>query len=121
MEKYKLGDIVTGEITGITKYGVFVKIDKEYTGLIHISEISEKYVSNLEKLYVLEETVEGKIIEINEDKKQLKLSTKEINTRAYRRKKPIQESGTGFEALKNKLNEWTKEKLEELKKISKTP
>ena len=44
MKKYKYGEIVTGYVTGIEKYGVFVSLDEYYSGLIHISEISEKYV-----------------------------------------------------------------------------
>ena len=37
--KYNEGDIVYGTITNILGYGAFVEIDKEYNGLIHISEI----------------------------------------------------------------------------------
>ena len=41
---YKIGDTVKGKITGIQKYGIFVAVDNEYTGLIHISEISNAFV-----------------------------------------------------------------------------
>ena len=40
MDKYKVGKIVVGNVTGIEKYGIFVCLDDYYTGLIHISEIS---------------------------------------------------------------------------------
>ena len=47
MAKYKIGDIVQGCVTGIEKYGVFVNLDEYYTGLIHISEVSDLYVRNI--------------------------------------------------------------------------
>ena len=68
MSNYKVGDTVSGIITGITDYGIFVKLDDEYTGMIHISEISDRYISSLERMYVLEETIESKILEIDEEK-----------------------------------------------------
>lgn len=41
MSDYKVGKIVKGTITGIQKYGIFVDLDNYYSGLIHISEISD--------------------------------------------------------------------------------
>ena len=120
MGKYKIGDTVSGHITGITDYGVFVKLEDGYTGMIHISEISDRYISSLEKMYVLEETIESKVLEIDEQKKQIKLSSKEFNTKSNRKKK-LKEEGRGFEPLKENLDKWVKEKLEELEKVSKTP
>ena len=48
MKKYKVGDIVCGNITGITDYGIFVKLEDGYTGMVHISEISD-IINNLNK------------------------------------------------------------------------
>ena len=42
-DNYKVGDIISGQVTGIEKYGIFVNIDPWYDGLIHISEISSNY------------------------------------------------------------------------------
>lgn len=119
MDKYELGQIINGKITGITKYGIFVKISDEYTGMIHISEISNRFIKELERLYVLDESIEAKIIEIDEEKKQLKLSTKEFSS-SNCRKKLIQEQGRGFEPLKEKLDFWVEEKLNDLKKEGKS-
>ena len=44
---YKIGDIVKGKVTGIENYGIFLLMEDGYTGLIHISEISEKFVRNV--------------------------------------------------------------------------
>ena len=45
MSKYKKGRVVSGVVTGIEKYGVFIGLDEFYSGLIHISEISHGFVS----------------------------------------------------------------------------
>ena len=68
MENIKIGDTIKCEVTGLTNYGVFVKTDSEYTGLIHISEISDKFVSSIEKLYIAGDIIEATVIEIDEEK-----------------------------------------------------
>ena len=120
MEKIKIGDIVKCEVTGITNYGVFVKLENGYDGLIHISEISDKFVSNIEKLYISGDIIEAEVLEIDEDKNQVKLSIKK-NNRLNKKKKTIQEKGKGFAPLKENLDMWVEEKLKELEKVTKTP
>ena len=48
VENYEIGQIIKGTVTGIEKYGIFLNVNNKYTGLIHISEISDKYVKNVE-------------------------------------------------------------------------
>ena len=43
MEDYTVGNIVKGEVTGIEPYGIFIKINDDIDGLIHISEIANKF------------------------------------------------------------------------------
>ncbi len=120
MEELNIGDLVKCEVTGVTSYGVFVKLENGFDGLIHISEVSSKFVSNLEKLFIPGDIVEAKIIEIDDEKSQVKLSIKSIKGNK-KRKKTIQEKGKGFEPLKENLDNWVKEKLKELEKETKTP
>ena len=115
MKKYELNEYVSGVVTGITKYGIFLKLEDGYSGLIHISEISDKFVKDIERMYVLDETIDAKVIEIDEEKKQIKLSIKEFTSKKNRRRK-IKEEGRGFEPLKEKLDDWIKEQLEDIEK-----
>ena len=115
MESVKIGDIVKCEVTGIPSYGVFVKLENGYDGLIHISEISDKFVNNIEKLYMPGDIIETKVIEVDEEKKQVKLSIKVLNNKKKKRK-TIEEKGEGFTPLKENLEKWVQEKLNELKK-----
>ena len=118
MNEIKVNEIVAGEITGFTKYGIFVKVNEEYTGMIHISEISDNYVEDIEKLFVIGETLDCRVIEIDWEKKQLKLTIKEFNKK-NKRNKTLKEEGRGFAPLQEKLDFWIKEKLEDLEKNKK--
>ena len=116
----KKDDIIKCEVSGITNYGVFVKLDNGYDGLIHISEISNKFVNNIEKLFLPGDIIDGKVLEVDNEKKQVKLSIKQIKNKS-KRKATIEERGKCFEPLKENLDMWIKEKLEDLEKMPKTP
>ncbi|MBO4245637.1 MAG: S1 RNA-binding domain-containing protein [Bacilli bacterium] len=109
MKKYKIGDVVTGTVTGIESYGVFVNVDEYYTGMVHISEISDKFVSNIADNYLVGDNIRAIVIDIIEEKKQLKLSIKSLN-----KKECIDKSLNGFEPLKEKLPEWINDKISEI-------
>ena len=87
MSKYQVGDIVTVSVTGIEKYGIFVGLDEYYSGLIHISEISDGFVRNINDYVNLGETIKAKILEIDEEELHIKLSIKNMNYRITKRKR----------------------------------
>lgn len=118
MEDYKVGNIVKGEVTGIEPYGVFVNID-EYVGLIHISEIANRFVSNITHYVNIGEKIYAKIIEVDEENKKLKLSIKGLNYKEFYKNRKVQESVRGFSPLQENLERWTKETLEEIERHEK--
>ncbi len=114
MTKYEKGKIVTGCVTGITDYGIFVNLDEYYSGLIHISEISNKFVRDINDYVNIGETIKVKIVEKDDKNFHLKLSIKDINYRNS--KKPrikIEETKSGFSGLKKHLDGWIEDKLNE--------
>lgn len=115
MTKYVKDEIVTGCVTGIEKYGIFVNLDEYYSGLIHISEISSGFVKNVSDFVNVGETIRVKIIGIKDDSYQLKLSIKDIDYRiTKRRRNKIVETPTGFTPLKEHLNTWIDTKYNEI-------
>ena len=114
MSDYVVGDIVECEVTGVTSYGVFVKLENDYKGLIHISEVSDKFVSGIEEMFKKKDKITAKIIEADNCSKEVKLSIKQMKKNS-KKNKSIQEKGEGFKPLKNKLDVWIEEKLKELK------
>lgn len=119
MTTYKKGKIVQGTITGIENYGAFVSLDEYYSGLIHISEISHKFVKDINEFFKVGETIYVEILDIDEESAQLKLSIKNIEykKKQYSNKKKIKETSLGFKTLAYKLPIWIEESLKNQKKI----
>jgi general stress protein 13 len=117
---YNIGDIVTGKVTGIEKYGFFISIDNNFSGLVHISEISNSFVKNVSDYVELGETVSAKIINLDEENRRLKLSVKNL---AYRDSSKysfkIEETKSGFMGLNKSLPSWISNKLVEINEKSK--
>ncbi len=70
--------------TGFKEYGVFVDCGNGYTGLVHISRITPKFVRNVSDYFTIGQPFTAKVIEINEANKKLSLSTKEFNLESKR-------------------------------------
>lgn len=75
MSELKIGDIVTGNITGVVDFGVFVKFG-ELEGLVHISELAWQRIENPKDLFKVGDTVKAKIIAI--EKGRVSLSIKQL-------------------------------------------
>lgn len=74
LKNYKIGDVVEGEITGITDFGVFMKFGKEgLEGLIHISELDWQLIEDPADIVKVGEKIKAKIISISESKVSLSL------------------------------------------------
>ena len=116
MSQYKVGKIVKGNITGIEKYGIFVNLDNFYSGLIHISEMSNDFVRDTNDYGDVGETIYVKIIDVDESTNHIKLSIKDIDYRINKkiRKSKIKETGSGFFGLSFALDKWVEEKLKEM-------
>ncbi len=110
--KYKMNDVITVSITSIVPYGVFVKVDDNYTGLIHISEINGSYINNIKSYFKSESKLKARVIGIDEEKKHLSLSTKNIFKE--QNENNLKEVGLGFEELKENLPKWIDETKKEL-------
>ena len=109
MEKYKVGDVVKGIVTGFEKYGIFLSFEDDYVGLIHISELSEHFVKDVTNYANLNDEIPCVIIEVDEEAKRLKCSIK--NTE-YACRKDL-EIDHGFAPLKKQLPIWMDEKIRE--------
>ena len=117
--KYKIDEIISVTVSSVVPYGVFVNADYGYTGLIHISEITGGFIKDISKYFKKGNIVEAKIIGIDEEKKHLSLSTKDIMIdKLIDEDNNLEEEGMGFDKLKDKLPEWidgTKKELENSK------
>lgn len=71
----EVGQLVEGKVTGIKPFGVFVDLDG-LSALLHIKQISQKFIDNLENVFQVGQSVKAVIIDLDEGKGRVALSTK---------------------------------------------
>ena len=76
-ENYQVGQVVEGKVVQIKEYGAFVELEPGLDGLVHISEIAHKRVTNIADEISIGQMVNAKILEIDEEKRRISLSIKE--------------------------------------------
>lgn len=74
---YVGGEVLDGVITGITSFGAFVRLPDMSEGLVHISEVADTYVTNIENFITLNETIQIKVLGKNK-KGKFDLSIKQV-------------------------------------------
>ncbi len=125
-----IGQIVEGKITGITKFGVFVDLGDSKTGMVHISEVSQTFVSEIRDHVKENDVVKMKVLNISEDGK-ISLSIKRAAERPIQPKKREYEAPkpdnsyvwgekksepASFEEMMNKFKMTSEEKFSDLKR-----
>ena len=75
-QKYQPGAIVQGTVTKITNFGVFVELEEELEGLLHISELADHKVENPEDIVKVGEKLDVKILRVDTDDRKIGLSRK---------------------------------------------
>ncbi len=81
MEDCKPGMVVPGIVTNVTKFGAFVDIGIKQDGLVHISNLSNKYVSDPSTIVKLHQHVMVKILDVDIDRKRIQLSMKDTGSK----------------------------------------
>jgi uncharacterized protein len=99
MEDVKLGMVVPGMVTNITRFGAFVDIGVKQDGLVHVSEISHQYITDPNEALKLNDKVLVKVLEVDLLRKRIALSIKQTQEapnktarpqRSLQPQKPIQ-------------------------------
>ena len=80
---FKVGQLIEGTITRLTKFGAFAKLENDLEGLIHISEISEKHIEHPKEVLHEGDAVTLRIIKIEPDSHRVGLSLRRVESLAY--------------------------------------
>lgn len=81
-----IGDIVEGKVVSIMPFGAFIEWDKNESGLVHISEVSNNYVKDINDHLKKGQLVKAKVIKIDDNGK-ISLSIKQATPRSERRER----------------------------------
>jgi S1 RNA binding domain protein len=133
----EIGSVYEGTVTGLTNFGAFVKLDNGTTGMVHISEVSNEYVSDISEKLSEGDKVKVKVLEINE-KGKVSLSIKkamatEEKPKPERKPKPQNKGGNrgwqgkpqeeqsapmSFEDMMAKFKAQSEDKMSDIKRNS---
>ncbi|OPX40499.1 MAG: 30S ribosomal protein S1 [Desulfobacteraceae bacterium 4484_190.3] len=78
--KYNVGSTISGRVTNVTDFGVFVEVEEGIEGLVHVSELSQDRINSAKELYVIDDTVTAIIKNIDSKSRKLGLSIKDYET-----------------------------------------
>lgn len=117
IDDYKVGMTVYGKISGIKPYGAFVEFGNDVSGLIHISEFSNGFVRDIGHFVSVGDYYMLKVIDIDKEHKQLRLSFKALSENTRRHIKRVKFEGMpvsvkGFGSINEAMPKWIKEKEE---------
>jgi len=77
LNNFHKGQIIKGEVTGMEKYGIFIKINNSLVGgLCHISKLSDDFVKDVNKFYKVGDKVRAVVLEIDHEKQKISFGCK---------------------------------------------
>ncbi len=77
-QRYEVGKEISGVITNLTDFGVFVELEEGIEGLVHVSEISKENIKSPKEHYQIGDTITAKVMNINSDERRIGLSIKRL-------------------------------------------
>jgi general stress protein 13 len=119
--KYQVGQLIVGKVYNVKPYALFMSFEDGVTGLLHISEISDSFIRDIEKYGSVGDEIKVKILSIDKDNGFLRVSYKQVpseemySSHTNQRKVPTT-SEDEFLPLKEKLDSWIKEAYENIEK-----
>ena len=114
----KIGDVLEGTVIRVYPRYAILLFDEGETGLLHISEISKHYVSDLGALLPVGTIYKVKVIGIDDENKSMRVSAKRLTEgekKRYFRKKKIEAKSIDFSLLKENLPKWIEEENNDVK------
>lgn len=118
---YQIGDLIIGKVTSVKPYALFMSFDDKAKGLLHISEISDNYVRDIEKFGSVGDEIKVKVLSIDSSNGFLRVSLKQVppeeahSTHVNSNRNILNVEKSDFTSLSNKLPEWIKETMKEIK------
>lgn len=124
---FEVGSVLDGKVTGISKFGAFVQLEGGKSGLVHISEISNSYVSDINQFLSDGQDVKVKIIGID-DKGRINLSIKKAIEQEHpstdiEEKKEVSDNrrtsnkSLSFEEMISKFKQESDDKLSDIRDV----
>ena len=77
-QRYEVGKIITGTVTNLTDFGIFVELEEGIEGLVHVSEISKEKIKTPVGKFNINDVITARVMNINSDERRIGLSIKRL-------------------------------------------
>jgi small subunit ribosomal protein S1 len=108
--RFKVGQVVKGKVTNVTKFGAFIELEPGIEGLVHISELSHQRVEKAEEVIKNGDEIQAVVINVEPKKHKIGLSIKDIDR--YQSQHPRKEDQSAYEDDTSDFGRMLKEGLE---------
>ena len=118
---YQVGDLIIGKVTSVKPYALFLLFEGGAKGLLHISELSDAYIRDIEKFGSVGDEMKVKILSIDQANGFLRVSFKKVpseeqySTHVNESRIYLNEEEKDFSVLEEKLPTWINETLKKVK------
>ena len=116
MSAYQIGEIYTVKIKEVKPYAAFIIFDDGTLGMLHISELSDKFINDIERYVSSGDSISVKLLEIDPKNGFARVSYKQVPdelkfTNHVNVRKALDKDEEAFKTLKEKIPQWIKEEL----------
>lgn len=118
MSKYQIGEIYTVQVKEVKPYAAFIVFDDGTLGMLHISEISDKFINDIERYVTQGDVINVKLLEVDPTNNFSRVSYKQVpfdkrmSTHVNVRK-ALHKDDESFKNLKEKIPLWIEEALKD--------
>lgn len=118
---YQIGELVIGKVINVKPYAAFLQFDNATQGLLHISEISDSYIRDIDRFVSLGDELRVKILKIDEINGFMRVSLKQVeekdffSTHQNIHRTANEVLKVDFSPLKERLDDWINEAKERMK------
>ena len=115
--KYEIGQLIIGKVESVKPYALFLSFEDDAKGLLHISEISDSYIRDIEKYGSVGDEIKVKILSIDEHNGFMRVSLKQVpeedrySTHSNDKRHVPEIDKEAFKDLESHLEGWIKETL----------
>ena len=116
----EVGSKLQGKVTGITNFGAFVELSEGSTGLVHISEVADNYVKDINEHLKVGDEVQVKVINVEKDGKiglSIRKAKEQVPTQKPRHNKPSHHNQRPKENFEQKMARFLKDSEDRLSSL----
>jgi S1 RNA binding domain protein len=110
----EVGQIVEGKVTGITNFGAFIELSTGQTGLVHISEVADEYVKDVNQFLKQNDLVKVKVLNLDKGKIGLSIRQAQSSSSSHSERNRQGPKAPGPKTFEDKLAKFMKDSDERL-------